>query len=114
MNKQGEPILVKCLIPQVYDSIEFSLATGITNYDLRENEASAFLNHDIYTVINIRTTKNLTARFNSDTAPAITLSNTRVFELNDLLEIKQIFLTNASGDSASIQIFATRKGVNNR
>ena len=110
MKKDYDPLLTQEYLGDDYDSIEFTLANGITDYDVRANVASAFVNHKLYTIINIRVNKDITIKFNSTVNPAITLNSNRPFELNNLIEIKEIYITNASGDTATIKIFATRKG----
>jgi len=109
-NKSFDTILTQSKLGDAYDSMEFTLATASTNYDVRSNVTGAFVNHDYYTTINIRSDKNLTIRFNDTANGAITIVSGRPFELNDLMKIDQIYVTNASGDTAAIKMLGLKKG----
>ena|SRR3990167_5416810 len=111
MKKEHEPLLTKPYLTRVYDSVEFTLSDGLTNYDLDANQSAAFTNCLVYTTINIRSDQTITIRFNDTAYPAITVNAGRPFELDDLMEITNIYLTNASGSTANIKIFGTRKGT---
>ena len=111
MKKSHEPVLTKEYLDRTYDEAEFTLATGLTNYDLRANEAAAFSNLKVYTTINIRTTQAISVRLNSTSRPAITVTANRPFELNNLLEITDIYISNSSGSTATIYVFGSRKGA---
>ena len=110
MKKHYDPILTKPYLSRVYDSMEFTLADGTTNYDVRTQVAAAFANLDAYTTINLRTDQEITMRLNSTSNPAITIT-TRPYELDDLIEITNIYLSNSSGATANIKIIGVRKGV---
>lgn len=109
-NQSYIPVLVQEEISRTYDSIEFSLATGQTDYDVKANESTAFVNLKTYTTIHIRTNKELTIRLNSDSNPVITLERGRTFQLNSLIEVTNIYMTNASGDTATIKILGVKRG----
>ena len=111
MKKDYDPLLTKEYLSDDYDNLEFTLASGITNYDVRTNVTGAFTAHDLYTTINIRTDQNITIKLNSTSNNAITVTSNRPFELDNLIEIKEIYITNASGNTANIKIFGTRKGT---
>ena len=110
MKKVYEPLLTKRYLTQTYDSIEFSLATGASDYDIK-NETGAFSNHKIYTNINIRSTQVISIKLNSTSNDTITLERGRPFQLTNLMEITEIFITNASGSTANIKVIGTREGV---
>jgi hypothetical protein len=109
-SKSQDTITVQPKLGDNYDSMEFTLATDSTNYDVRANVSGAFVNFDYYTTINIRSSQNLTIRFNSSSNGAITVVSGRPFELDDQMKIDQIFITNASGKTASIYILGLKKG----
>lgn len=111
MKAAHEPVLTKPYLARVYDSIEFTLASGLTNYDLRANEAAAFENLEAYTTISIRSDQGLTLRVNNTAYRGITVVANRAFELDDLIEITDIYLSNASGSTANVKVIGTRKGA---
>lgn len=111
MKKGHEPLLTKPYLPRVYDSMEFTLATGTTNYDVAANVTGAFENLKVYTTINLRSDQDLTIRLNSTSYRAITITKGRPFQVNNLLEITNIYITNASGSTANIKIIGTRTGA---
>ena len=111
MKKTHEPLLVKEYLQGVYDSMEFTLASGITDYDVRANVTGAYENYNLYTTINIRTTEDITIKFNSTGNRAVTISDNRPFELDNMLEITNMYISNSSGSTASIKIIGIRKGA---
>jgi hypothetical protein len=111
MKKEHEPLLVKEYLPRLYDSMEFTLASGISDYDVKANVTGAYENVPVYTTVNIRVDQNVTIKFNSTGNRAVTISSNRPFELDNLIEITNIYITNTSGSTANIKIIATRKGA---
>lgn len=97
-------------IGRLYDSIEFSLATGQTNYDIKANEATSFKALESYTTISVRSNKGITIKLNANTNSAITVDRGRPMTLDSLLEITNIFITNASGNTAAIKILGIKRG----
>lgn len=87
-----------------YDSAEFTLATGQTNYDVRTNVAAAFSNVKNSTRTLIRTNITIGVRFNGSTKPLITVAPEDSPLEIDWQEIKNIYITNSSGSTASIKI----------
>ena len=86
-----------------YDSAEFTLATGQTNYSLDANQAASFANVPVWKRTLMRTNVTVTIRLNANTNPAITVSALdSPFEI-DWQEITNIFITNASGSTASLK-----------
>lgn len=87
-----------------YDSVEFTLATGQTNYDLRSEQADAFSNISVYRRVLIRTNITVSIKLNSTDNHAITIGALdSPFEV-DWQEVTNIFITNASGDTAALKI----------
>ena len=106
-DNRGKSIKVENPINQLYDSVEFTLATGLTNYDLDAQQSAAFSNIPTWTSCVIRTDKTITIRLNSTSNPAITINDYESpFHLRTEIEITNIYITNASGDTASIKILA--------
>ena len=87
-----------------YDSAEFTLATGQTNYDVRTNVATAFDNVKNSTRTLIRTNITIGVRINSATKPLITVGPEDSPLEIDWQETKNLFITNSSGSTASIKI----------
>jgi hypothetical protein len=108
--RQGSALNVQERLNRVYDSIEFTLATGLSDYDVAANESEAFVNLKAYTTINVRSNKEITIKLNSDSYPSITVEANKPFELDNLIEITNVYISNASGDTASIKIVALQKG----
>lgn len=111
MNKQHEPLLTKEYLTRTYDSIEFTFASGLSDYDVRANQAAAYVNAQVYTTVNIRSDQAITIKLNATTNPAITIQAGVYFEFDNLMEITNIFLANSSGSTANVKIVAVRKGV---
>jgi hypothetical protein len=111
MTKQHEPLLTKEYLDRAYDSAEFTFANGLSDYDVKANQSASFKNCPIYTTINVRSDKAVSIKLNATTNPAITIQANIPMELDNLMEITNIYLTNASGDTANIKIIGVRKGV---
>lgn len=108
--RHGSALNVQERLNRTYDSIEFTLATGLSDYDIAANESTAFVNLKAYTTINVRSNKEISLKLNSATNPSITIEANKPFELDNLIEITNLFISNASGDTASIKIVALQKG----
>lgn len=94
-----------------YESIEFNLSTGQTDYNVASNQAT-FL--EVFgptkvvqkhpTNLIIRTNQTITVKFNSASNHAITVTSTdSPLEVSGL-EVQNVFLTNSSGSTAAIKI----------
>ena len=106
-DNRGKPIKVENPINQLYDSVEFTIATGITDYDLDAQQSAAFSNILTWMSCVIRTDKTITIRLNSATNPIITINDYESpFHLKTEMEITNIYITNNSGGTASIKILA--------
>lgn len=93
-----------------YESIEFNLSTGQTNYDLDSSQATFLSSFGPGSVVDkhptqmtLRTDQSITVKLNSTSNHAITVSPTEVLELSGL-EIQNVYLTNSSGNTAAIKI----------
>lgn len=96
-------------LPQGYDNPEFTLASGLSDYNLLANVSGAFQNFDSYSTLNIRSDQSVTVKLNSTSNAAITIQGNKPFELENKILIKNIYITNNSGSTANIKIFATRQ-----
>lgn len=103
------PMIVQEPLTLDYDSVEFTLASPLTNYDLKTNETAAFQFCNKWTTLSLRSDQNITIRLNATTYNAITITAGRPFEMNNLCEIRNIFLTNASGSTANIKMIGVDK-----
>ena len=89
----------------LYDWVEFTLTNGQTDYDVAANQANLFSNIKVARKCVIETTKNITARFNRTNLPAIKIdAGASPVELKELIEVRNIYLTNASGSDSTIRI----------
>lgn len=94
-------------VPQIsdkYESIEFTLNTGSSDYDLDAQQSTykAVLVDANY--VEIYSTQTISVKFNSTSNHAITISadSLRVF---DRQSFYNIFLTNSSGTNATVRIY---------
>lgn len=90
-----------------YDNGEFNLTTGQTNYDVAAGQAALFNNVTTARTVNFRTDKTVTIRLNSTSNAAITVAATDSPFVIDDISVTNIYITNASGDTAAIKILLT-------
>lgn len=91
----------------VYDSVEFALTTGQTDYNVATNQATSFVNAPYAHSIVIRTDQTITVKFNASTNTAITISRGEgsLTITRDMgIEVTNIFITNSSGSTANIKV----------
>ncbi len=87
-----------------YDSVEFTLSAGSTDYNLDANQSNAFANVRPWKRTLIRTNVTISIKINSTSNHSITISNLdSPFEI-DWQEVTNLFITNSSGNTASIKI----------
>jgi hypothetical protein len=94
-------------LTQSYDSAEFTLATGNTDYNVRTQVAAFFNSIKVYRRVEIRTNANISIKLNSTSNSAISVSFTDSPYTLDIIEVTNIFITNASGSTASIKLIGT-------
>ena len=94
-----------------YDSVEFTLATGTTDYDVGLGQTSSFYNirkdkEGVPTAryCEIRTDQTITVVLNDLANGAITVASSDSPYVIQDLEITDIFLNNSSGSTANIKI----------
>lgn len=96
-----------------YESIEFTLDNGQTDYDLDAEQAtflSVFNQEDhqlegvFPTKMVLRTDKTISFKMNSTSSHAITVASTDSPWEEDGIQIKNVYLTNASGSDAAVKL----------
>lgn len=95
------------LIGGNYDFAQFTLATGQTDYDVKANQATLFSNILVAKKCFIWSDQNISFKFNSSGFTAIPLNvgnGESPFEGKDIFLVRNIFITNASGSTATIKI----------
>lgn len=106
-QERGAAHKVEFPLDTKYDSVEFNLADGQTNYDLDAQQAGAFNNLTVWSSVYIRTDQDITIRLNAATNDAISVrAYESPFHLISEIEISNIYLTNASGSTAAIKLLA--------
>jgi len=93
-------------IPIQYDWASFTLSNGASDYDVATEIAALFSNVPVGHHFTIFHNTAISMKINSTLMPAITLSIAQnPFQTpNDFLEIKNIYLSNASGGNCTIEI----------
>lgn len=105
-NDHLDPVKISHEIFDTYDYVSFTVADGITNYDLKTQQSTAFKNVPKATGIIIWHDQDITIRFNSTAMPAITHEMVNSpHEWFDKLLITNVYITNASGSTANIKVF---------
>jgi len=88
----------------VYDAVSTTVATGQTNRDMKANNATLFSNISQANKCVISTDQAITLRFNTTSMPAIVMAATESPKVIDSLNIKNIYVTNASWSTANMKI----------
>lgn len=89
-----------------YDYKQFNVNNGQTDYDVKSNQSDLFNNVPVGKKVVIFTNVDVTIKFNNSNLPGISLPVTRSpwQTPQDFLEINNIFITNSSGSTATIEI----------
>ena len=90
-----------------YDSVEFDVNTGESNYNVEVNVAGAFNKIKNMLTFTIKSNKNISIKLNSILNPSVSLSGankTLKIDSDIGFEVKNIFITNVSGSTAAIKI----------
>jgi hypothetical protein len=97
--------------PQIggaYDWATFTLNSGTTDYNVKTNQATLFLNIPIAKNVFIWSSQDISFKFNNTANPAIGFAavsdGESPFEGRDMLLVSNIFLTNAGANNATIKI----------
>jgi hypothetical protein len=89
-----------------YDFVNsFTVATATTDYNLKTQQTDSFKNVGKAWLAIIWSDQDISIKLNSTSNPsiAVSLSDTP-FELRNIFEISNIFITNASGATANIKV----------
>lgn len=96
----------KPVLNGIYDWAEFTLANGASNYDVKSNVISLFSNIVDARKVVIRTNRDIGVRFNSTLFPLVKIdSGETPAEVAELMTIKNMYMTNASGSDATIRVW---------
>jgi len=107
LNKNGYPQEVVPEYHDTYDSVEFDLTTGQTDYNVKLNQGDSFKKVPRAHSMVLRTTKEITIKINTALGDVITISRregrfTITREMG--LEITNVIITNASGATSAIKL----------
>lgn len=94
----------------LYDNAEFNVTTATTDYNVKTNQTTTFGGASskvgvLARYISIRTNKTITVKFNATGNHSITITSSDSPLTLDNLEVSNIFISNASGDTAAIKVF---------
>lgn len=90
-----------------YDFAQFTLNTGTTDYNVKTNQATLFVNIPIASNVFIWSDQNISFKFNGTIYTAIPLNvgnGESPYEGKGILLVGNIYLTNSSGTNANIKI----------
>lgn len=110
MLRADEGGLPKVVVPKyynAYDSVEFTLATAQSDYNIKVNELTSFNAVPYAHCLMIRTNQTISIKLNSASNSAITIDvseGSLVITRDTAIEITNIFVTNNSGSSAAVKI----------
>lgn len=102
-----------------YESIEFNLPTGQTDYDLAVNQATFLTvfgpevnsgdthNGRYPTYVLIRTNNTISVKLNATTGQSITIASTDSPLAIVGVQIRDMFITNNSGNTAAVKLLFT-------
>ena len=100
------PLKIANELYDTYDFASFTVATATTDYDVKANQSALFKNAPRASGMIIWHDQTVTIKFNSTDMPGIT--HDVAYEPHnwfDKIEITNIYITNASGSTATIRIF---------
>lgn len=102
-------------IRSFYDFASFTVTNGQTDYNVATQVATLFKNvtnaRYVEIIATLSGTRQVSIKFNATDNPAMTLSRTRpkreIRPPHEGLEVKNIYITNASGATITFVIFMT-------
>ncbi len=105
-SNKGFPQKVVDELYDVYDFVSsFTVATATTDYDLKTQQSTAFKNLSRAWLVIIWTDQDISVKFNATTNSAIPIPAAESpFEFRNIIEVSQIYITNASGNTANIKV----------
>lgn len=94
----------KAQISDHYESIEFTLNNGETDYDVDTQQVTfkAIITSPMY--CRVSTTQNISIKFNATTNHAISLNANTITEF-DRQSFGNIYLSNSSGNASTVRIY---------
>jgi len=88
-----------------YDSISKSVANSTTDYDWKTT-GGGFGNAVKSSFVSIRTDAEITVKLNETTNDGIVIASTdSPFEIDNKIFITNLYISNASGGAAAVQVF---------
>jgi len=105
-SQQTNPIRTVEELYSTYDFVNsFTVADSTTDYDLKAQQSTAFKNVKRAWLALIWTDQAISIKLNSTSNPAIAVGlNESPFELRNIFNVSNIYITNASGSAASIKV----------
>jgi len=106
-NLPFNPIETTPFTDEVYDFVaSFAVADTTTNYDVAVNQVTAFSNIEVAKCMTLWTDQDISIKLNSTSMPAIVVvAGDSPITIKDMIQITNIYITNASGSIANIKIF---------
>lgn len=102
----GTPIKVAEELYDVYDWASFSIADGVSDYDVNSQQANLFKHVPTARGIIIWSDQDISIKFNSTSYAAITHEAVYApHEWFNKFKIINIYIANASGSTANIKVF---------
>lgn len=100
------PVKVADELYETYDFVNsFTIATAITDYDLKTQQSTAFKNISKAWLVLIWTDQDISIKFNSTSNPAIAIpADQSPFEFRNIIQASNIFISNSSGSTANIKV----------
>jgi len=101
------PLKIAKELGEQYDFVDaFNVTDGTTDYDVNENQATAFKYVGKAHSVIIWSDQDVTVKFSSTSNPGVVLEAVYApHEFREILEISNIYITNNSGSTASIKLF---------
>ena len=99
-----------------YESVEFNLSTGQSDYNLASNQANflSVFNTDTHKTPNkfpsrmmIRTNETISVKVNSSSNHSITITSVDSPFVLENIEVSNLFLSNSSGNTAAVKLLFT-------
>jgi len=96
-------------VEELYDTYDFvnsfAVADSTSDYDLKTQQATAFKNISRAWLVIIWTDQDISIKFNSTSNPAIAVPmGESPFEFRNIIEVTNIFISNASGLAANVKV----------
>ena len=105
-SQKNNPVKTVDELYSKYDYVSsFAVANSTTDYDVKAQQSTAFKNVKRAWLAVIWTDQNISVKFNSTSNPAIAVSISKSpFELRNILDVSNIYITNSSGETANIEV----------